>query len=130
MLWKWKILVIDSLSFIERHSSAVVEYSKSRMMKAFLDIAILNELAKRRITSVPFTIKFLTKKYSVYINAGTAYPIFYRLEKKGYVEKIPERSTQLFIITTSGRQVWKLFWLTLGSSRNFLEERFDEEGDS
>ncbi len=79
--------------------------AKSKILKALLDLAILKEIDNRRVASVPFILKVLFKRHSVCISAGTIYPVFDKLEKTGYIERLPRKATKMYIITEKGRKI-------------------------
>ncbi|MGD6934833.1 MAG: PadR family transcriptional regulator [Candidatus Bathyarchaeia archaeon] len=75
---------------------------KSRILRAVLDVVILKELSQRVLT-VPALIKYMANKYSIFVNPGTLYPVFDRLEKHGYLIHLPNRLNRLYSITELGK---------------------------
>jgi DNA-binding PadR family transcriptional regulator len=103
--------------------------SRKKILKGLLDIAILNEMTHRNAISVPGIIEFFVKKYAIYISSGTAYPIFERLEKQGYIVKLPNRLTRLYSITTAGKNMLENVQQNMDELEYFFLELVKTQGD-
>lgn len=103
-----------------------IHCTKQKILKAFLDIAILNEMTHMTAVSIPGTIESFVKKHAIYISSGTVYPIFERLEKQGYVIKLPNRITRLYSITTEGKNMLENVQENIGELQYFLHELISE----
>ncbi len=82
-----------------------VQLTKIKILKAILDLAILNKMTHRSAVSAPDIIDFFIKNYVIWISLGTIYLIFERLEKQGHIAKLPNRLTGLYYATTAGKCV-------------------------
>jgi DNA-binding PadR family transcriptional regulator len=75
---------------------------KERIVRAFLDVAILcvldahNELNGNRVRQL------LNEKLSVILSPGSIYPALYALERKQLVERIKKGRAQVFRVTAEG----------------------------
>jgi DNA-binding PadR family transcriptional regulator len=103
--------------------------TKSKILKTFLDIAILNEMTQMSAVSVPATIEFFVKKYFIYITPGTVYPVFNRLERQGYIVKLPNRLTRLYSITIDGKNMLENVQQNIDELQFFLLELVKTQGD-
>lgn len=113
-------LFIDNQRFANRE--LIIQQGKKKILKSFLDLAILNEMQCRSAMSASDIIDFFSKNHSVYINPGTLYPILEKLEKQGYILKVANRSTRLFIITNVGKDILNSFQQIIGEIQLFLLE--------
>lgn len=95
---------------------------KAKILKSFLEIAILKEILQRKLITVPSMIESVVNKYAIHVTAGTAYPIFERLEKQGYIKKLPHRLTRTYSITPVGENVLKIVQENSNELENFLVE--------
>jgi len=76
---------------------------KRKLLKAFSDIAILDELTKGEPLNASDIIVFFHKNYDIRMSPGTLYPILYKLERRGYIKVIPDKKTRLYVLADSGR---------------------------
>lgn len=53
--------------------------------------------------SVANIIRDVKEKYDIHISPGTVYPIIYKMEREGYIEKIPKSSKRIYVLTAKGR---------------------------
>jgi DNA-binding PadR family transcriptional regulator len=82
-------------------------WGKKKFLKAFLDVAIMAEMAQRSAMSAMDIIVFFENKCNFRISPGTIYPILYKLEKNEYIKKLPNRVKGLYELTDSGKQKLK-----------------------
>jgi len=121
-----------SLASVEKHQvdkCIPLEWAKLKILKAFLDIAILNEMTRRSAMSAPSIIEFFVKKYVVCVSPGTLYPLFERLEKQGYIARLPNRLTRLYSITTAGRNMLQNIQQNVNELEYFLLELVKTKGE-
>ncbi len=76
---------------------------KRKLLKAFSDIAILEELTRKEALSAPDIIDFFLKKYDIRMSPGTLYSILYKLERRGYIKVIPDKKTRFYALGDSGK---------------------------
>jgi DNA-binding PadR family transcriptional regulator len=122
----------SSLSSSNSYQNACIspQYVKSKILKAVLDIAILNEMTYRNAISVPNTIEVFMKKHFVYVSSGTIYPVFERLEKQGYIVKLPlNRFTRLYSISVTGRNMLENVQQNIDDLEYFLMELVKTKGE-
>jgi len=103
-----------------RASREFVLREKAKLLKACLDIAILTEMAKRSLLSPKDIILFINKTYDVKISPGTLYPLLYRLERKGYIRKLPNMRKTLYVLGAPGKKVLEDFQQRLEEIQNFV----------
>lgn len=89
-------------------------------------MAILNEMTYISAVSIPGIIESFVKKHAVYISSGTVYPVFEKLEKQGYIMKLPNRLTRLYCITTQGRNMLENVQQNVDELYGFLLELVTE----
>jgi DNA-binding PadR family transcriptional regulator len=77
---------------------------KRRILNACLDKAIMAEMAQRSAFGAKEIIDFFEKKFNIRISPGTIYPILYKLEKTGYIRKLPNRIKKFYELTDSGKK--------------------------
>ena len=98
----------EQTSFLENTENSVFDNKfvleeKRKLLKAFSDIAILDELTKGEPLSASDIIVFFHKNYDIRMSPGTLYPILYKLERRGYIKVIPDKKTRLYVLADSGR---------------------------
>ena len=98
----------EQTSFLENIENSVFDNKfvleeKRKLLKAFSDIAILDELTKGEHLSASDIIVFFHKNYDIRMSPGTLYPILYKLERRGYIKVIPDKKTRLYVLADSGR---------------------------
>ncbi|MCW4004642.1 MAG: PadR family transcriptional regulator [Candidatus Bathyarchaeota archaeon] len=112
----------DSSQSLTKNKIIPLQVAKSKLLKAFLEFAVLKEIDSIRVASVPFITEVLVKKHLVYISAGTIYPVFERLEKIGYIEKLPNRATRMFAITVKGKKTLENIRINSDELKSYLCE--------
>jgi DNA-binding PadR family transcriptional regulator len=76
---------------------------KRKLLYAFSDIAILEELTKKAALTAPDIIVFFKENYDIRISPNTISPILHRLESRGYIKQMPNEKTKLYVLADSGR---------------------------
>jgi DNA-binding PadR family transcriptional regulator len=102
--------------------NGIAQDRKKKLLIAYLDAAIMAEMAQRNAISAPNVIAFFENKYKIRISPGTLYPILYKLEKKGYIRRIWKKSKLLFALSDSGKQVLEILQLHVDEARGFIVE--------
>jgi DNA-binding PadR family transcriptional regulator len=98
----------EQTSFLENIENSVFDNKfvleeKRKLLKAFSDIAILDELTKRRALNASDIIVFFHKNYDIRMSPGTLYSILYKLERRGSIKVISDKKTRLYVLADSGR---------------------------
>ena len=93
---------------------------KEKLLLAFSDIAILEEITKRNALSVPDIISFFDTKYGIKISPGTIYPIFYRLESRGCIRVLPNRKKKIYVLAGSDNQTLKNLQYHIEEIQSFI----------
>ena len=116
----------EQTSFLEKIAkNAVMSHDfvleeKARLLKACLDIAILTEMANRSAVSASDIIVLFKKNYGVQISPGTVYPIFYKLERRGFIRLLPDRRKKFYVLSDSGRKALESLQHRLEEVQSFL----------
>jgi DNA-binding PadR family transcriptional regulator len=93
---------------------------KRKLLKAFSDIAILEELTKGEPLSASDIIVFFHKNYDIRMSPGTLYPILYRLERRGYIKVMADKKTRLYVLADSGRTALDCLQTRLEEIQSFI----------
>jgi len=93
---------------------------KAKLLKACLDIAILEEMTKRNAVSAPDIIVFFEKNYDIRLSPGTVYPILCRMERRGYIRVLPNRKKRFYVLADSGRKALESLQQHLDDVQSFI----------
>ena len=93
---------------------------KRKLLKAFSDIAILDELTKGEPLSASDIIVFFHKNYDIRMSPGTLYSILYKLERRGYIKVISDKKTRLYVLADSGRTALDSLQARLEEIQSFI----------
>jgi DNA-binding PadR family transcriptional regulator len=63
------------------------------------------EMSQRAVITVTSVMSLFETKFNIQISPGTIYPIFKKLEKKGYIKKLPNEVKTLYVLTDLGKSV-------------------------
>ena len=96
--------------------------SREKILKEFLDVAIMAEMAQRNAISELAIIAFLGKNYNVQISPVTIYPILYKLEMKGNIKQLPKKTKKLYVLTDSGKKALDSFQREIDEVRHFITD--------
>ena len=80
------------------------------------------EMAQRSAMKATDIIDFFDKKCSFQISPGTLYPILDKLEKKGYIRKLPNTAKRLYRLTDSGKSELKTLQQSMEEAQNFIAQ--------
>jgi DNA-binding PadR family transcriptional regulator len=81
-----------------------VSETKTKLLKACLDKAILAEMTQRDAISASDIIATFKKKYDIRISPGTLYPVLYAMERNGKIRRLPNKRKKFYVLTASGRR--------------------------
>ena len=116
----------EPTSFLENSTAGsifdnnFVMEEKRKLLKAFSDIAILEELTKREALSASEIIAFFDKNYDIRMSPGTLYSILYKLERRGYIKVLPDRKTKYYVLADSGKTALDCLQARLEEIQNFI----------
>ena len=120
---KFPISLSSSLYSKRKSQSAVSTHIgciKARILKAILNIAILRAIEKNAAVSVPYLIKFFENKYGIRISSGTIYPVIKKMEKDGYIARLPKRQTARYTLNVEGKKLLGSIQQDIDDSRILL----------
>lgn len=93
---------------------------KHKLLRSFLDVAIMAEMSQRAAINVTSVMTLFETKFDIQISPGTVYPVFKKLEKKGYVKKLPNEVKTLYVLTDLGKNVLISLQQNLLEVQNFV----------
>jgi hypothetical protein len=79
---------------------------RERLLKAFLDLAVLCVLMNRPTTCYEIN-KFFIKEYSIMQAPSTIYSTLNSMEKKGWVKCVQSKHGRIYSLTEQGRKIIK-----------------------
>lgn len=92
---------INNESRVQFESSSEV---KRKITLALLETTIMAEMSQRAGMTVPNIIDFVLKTSDIQISPGTIYPTLYLMEKKGKINKLPNRRKKTYVLTETGKK--------------------------
>jgi len=75
-----------------------------RIVKGFLDIAIMAKLMDSNPMSGYDVITFVDKKFNILLSSGTAYSVLYSMERNGLVRGMPSKGKRVYKLTDKGEK--------------------------
>jgi DNA-binding PadR family transcriptional regulator len=87
---------------------------REKILKAFLDMAILARLEDKPVNGYKITVFFL-KKFGTTISTSAVYSTLYAMERNGLVKGRYSKRSRVYELTEKGKE-------TLEDTRNSLEE--------
>lgn len=100
------------------------EASKKRLLKAYLDIAIMAEMAERDAMSAPHIISYIKSKFDVSLSPGTVYPVLRRMERTGDIRLLPKRRIKFYFITKNGLEKLSAFQKSIEKTEDLIPSLF------
>jgi len=92
------------LDALEDKIDAVIH---ERILKAFMDMAILSNLTKNDFMSGCDCIEFFQKTSGISVNSGTVYALLYAMERDGLVEGTKNQHERVYKLTEKGENTVK-----------------------
>jgi len=86
--------------------SEIVEQIEGRLIKVFLDVMILVELAKGRPLGGYDVIELVNKKFGTLLSSGTVYSVLYSMEREGLIVSGSERR-KVYLLSDKGKETIK-----------------------
>lgn len=83
--------------------SNIKERLHRRIIKEFMDILILSELARVPMSGYDI-IKFIRRRFGILVSSGTVYSILYSMEREGMIAGIASDRKRIYRITENGEQ--------------------------
>ncbi len=91
--------------FIEEET----EDFRERILKTFLDLIVLARTSQIGYMKIPWILDILETEYGLILSPGTIYPLFCRLEEKGFLQKMSNRPSKIYILTDKGKKALENF---------------------
>jgi len=92
----------------------VVKQIEDRLIKDFLDVLILVELAKGRPLGGRDIITLVSNKFGSLLSSGTVYSVLYSMEREGMIASgSEEEKRRVYLLTDKGKESIK----TISSAR-------------
>ena len=80
------------------------------------------EMAQRSVMKATDIIDFFDKNCRFQISPGTIYPILDKLEKKGYIRKLPNTAKRLYVLTNSGKNELETLQQSMEEAQSFITQ--------
>ena len=96
------------------------EASKKRLLKAYLDVAILAELAEREAMSASHIISYFESKFNVSLSPGTVYPALRKMEQTGDIKRLLRRRIKFYFVTKNGLDKLDAFQKSIEKTEDML----------
>ena len=80
---------------------------RERIVKSFLDMAIMAKLMDGDPTSGYDFITFFHRKFGVLLSPGTVYSVIYSMERHGLVNGVPNDRKRVYQLTEKGKETMK-----------------------
>jgi len=84
--------------------SEIVKQIEDRLIKDFLDVLILVELAKGRPLGGRDIIMLVNNKFGTLLSAGTVYSVLYSMEREGIIASGSEGKRKVYLLTDKGKE--------------------------
>ncbi len=80
---------------------------RKKIVMTYLPVIIMARLAEIGIIRATDIILILNEHYGIQMSPGTIYPIFQRIEKKGHIKRLPNRTKKTWVLTSKGKETIK-----------------------
>jgi len=81
---------------------------QKRLVRNFLDMLILMKLRQNAMSGYDL-VKFISKRFDLFISSGTIYSLLYYSERQGLTESIESRRKRVYNLTNEGEERVKRF---------------------
>gem|GEM_PF-1168039 len=105
IIWSY-FLELYSSQLVFGLESEIVEQIEGRLIKVFLDVMILVELAKGRPLGGYDVIELVNKKFGTLLSSGTVYSVLYSMEREGLIVSGSERR-KVYLLSDKGKETIK-----------------------
>ena len=79
-----------------------------RIVKGFLDVAIMAKLVDGNLMSGYDVIAFVHKKFGTLLSSGTVYSVLYSMERNGLVRGMRSKGKRVYKLTDRGEKTIKV----------------------
>ncbi len=86
-----------------------------RILKAFMDVAILMKMMKEAPLSGYDVISYFHSRFGFYVSPGSVYSSIYQMEREGLIESQRSSRKRVYTITEKGREM-------VNEARNAMNE--------
>jgi hypothetical protein len=80
-----------------------IDETRKRMILSCLVPMILNHLNTCGLISPKMLITLIKKRFNVQLSPGTVYPVFNKLEKDGFIKRIPKVRNKFYSLSSKGQ---------------------------
>jgi DNA-binding PadR family transcriptional regulator len=98
-----------------------------RIVKGFLDIAIMAELVDGNPMSGYDVISFVHKKFGILLSSGTVYSVLYSIERNGLVRGMRSQHRRIYKLTNKGERMIKTVLNLIGEIQNTVKLLIDSK---
>ena len=91
-----------------------------RIVKGFLDIAIMAKLMDGNPLSGYDVIMFVHKKFGILLSSGNVYSVLHALERDGLVKGMRDRRKRVYKLTDKGEKTIKNIHNLVGAIQSFI----------
>lgn len=81
---------------------------RERIVKGFLDVAIMAKLTDGNLMSGYDVIAFVHKKFGTLLSSGTVYSVLYSMERNGLVRGMRSKRKRIYKLTDRGEKTIKV----------------------
>jgi DNA-binding PadR family transcriptional regulator len=92
-----------------------------RMMRGFMDLAILCRLEQRPMTGYRISV-ILVHEFGVNISPDTIYHAIYKLERKGLIKCIREKPGRVYTLTQRGKEITQTITYSINESQKIIKQ--------
>lgn len=92
-----------------------------RIVKGFLDVAIMAKLVDGNLMSGYDVIRFVHKKFGTLLSSGTVYSVLYSMERNGLVRGWRSEGKRVYKLTDRGEKNIKVVITLVGEIQNTVK---------
>jgi DNA-binding PadR family transcriptional regulator len=96
---------------------------EKRLVRSFLDMLILMKLRQNAMSGYDL-VKFISKRFPLFISSGTIYSTLYRSERRGYTESTEGGRKRVYTLTEKGEERVKMFLKSKAKILSFVGDFF------
>lgn len=98
-----------------------------RVVKGFLDVAIMAKLMDDDPMSGYDVISFVHKKFGILLSSGTVYSVLYSIERNGLVRGIQSQKRRVYKLTDKGERMIKTMFNLIEEIQNTVKLLIDRK---
>ena len=92
-----------------------------RIVKGFLDVAIMAELMDGNPLSGYDVLAFVHNKFGILLSSGTVYSVLYSMERNGLVRGMWSKRKRVYKLTDKGEKTIKVVFDLIGEVQNTVK---------